>query len=257
MTKTVLNCTAHPEETLTNYCCIWNCLEALCPECIDAHNKQHRCKGEFPEIDTLHRVQMMCGAKLDCLLAKLRQFLSRLQNAVSIDFEQLIGKSLSELEHQRASLVDNINAFFHQLKDDFGTGVRGRVLPHSGTEALKERIARIAEEVESLRCNLDTPRMLDAIGGALRIDADKIEQSFSGQVAEMLSRCVALPVQVVLHDDNFAHLLAELRRSITVEKRELRVVVREQPVRGLPTRDEQLDRVQREWFENKIAAPHA
>ena len=255
MPKTVLGCAAHPEEQVTNFCCIWNCLEALCPECIDAHNKQHRGRGEFPEIDTLARVQSMCRAKMECLLAKLQHMLARLHNAVNIDFEQLIGRSLGELEQQRALLLDQVNSFFNAVKEDFCAGVRTRTLTHAGTDALKDRITRIAEEVESLRVTIDSPSTLDAITGALRIDADKIEQCFAAQVGEALSRSIALPVQVVLRDPNFERLLAELRRSIAIEKRELKVVVREAPVRGLPTREEHLDRLQREWFEAKIVAP--
>lgn len=257
MSKTVPRCAAHPDEPVTNFCCIWNCLEALCPDCIDGHNKQHRARGEFPEVDTLSRVQCMCRAKLDCLLARLQQLLARLHSAVGIDLEQLIARSLGELEQQRLLLLEQVNAFFQSLREEFAAGVRGRSVPQAGSDALRERIARIAEEVESLRCNLDTPRTLEAIASAMRIDADKIEQCFAAQVGEALSRSVALPVQLLVRDEGFGQLLAELRRSVAIEKRELKLVVREQPVRGLPSRDEQLDRLQREWFDNKIVAPRA
>ena len=51
-------CLEHPNEQITNFCQSLECLIALCPDCIDNHNRLHKMNGTFPEIDSIKNVKI-------------------------------------------------------------------------------------------------------------------------------------------------------------------------------------------------------
>ena len=85
MKKLSFACNIHPEEVITNFCCLRNCLTPLCPDCIDNHIKKHTELKQVPEIDTLNRVKKMCFNKLNYTMESLNDDLERLTQANNIN----------------------------------------------------------------------------------------------------------------------------------------------------------------------------
>lgn len=60
MQQSLFYCQTHSEEQITNFCCLKNCYQPLCPDCIDNHIKNHKQNGQVPEVDIISRIKKFC-----------------------------------------------------------------------------------------------------------------------------------------------------------------------------------------------------
>lgn len=119
MQRQVFQCPLHPEEIITNYCCLTNCLTPLCPDCIDEHIKNHKLKSQVPEVDTLTRVKKMCQNKIRFTNQALGENLERLKNASNLNPQEILKQSLDDLDQLRVKMIDQINHYFNTLEEEF------------------------------------------------------------------------------------------------------------------------------------------
>lgn len=250
--KNVIRCSQHPEEVYSNYCCSLNCLTPLCPDCIDDHNKRHNRKGELPEIDTLTRTKEMCRSRMTCLSIELNNLLGRLNAAVNLNFEDLIQKSIGDLDKQRLRMIDQLNRFFTDLRDEFVSKVRRVNQGNTDLHPLKEKLKAVLEEVDSIKYNVDTNKVFEAVHHSIKIDPEKVRSTYAKLVNDALSACVSLPIHIIFHDMDLGLFMQDLRKTVSFEGREVKLVMKEMPNENRVPLDEVMYKNQENWFAHKI-----
>ena len=245
-------CNTHPEEIITNYCCLRSCQTPLCPDCIDEHNKKHKASGQFPEIDTLSRVKTMCNKQLSLVSITLEDLLNRLNAAAGINLDDIIQRSLSDLEKVKMRLIDQVNSYFRSLQDDFLAKIRSSSTRLPDNAELKTKLSNIIEEVNSIKSNLDGPNTFEAIKCTSSLDTQSLIANFEAKVQEALNRSVPLPTSIVVSDSGFANFSSDLKRIVTLDTRELKMTTNEQYLSQMPQKKDPNVLLYRSYFDDKF-----
>ncbi|CAK65193.1 unnamed protein product (macronuclear) [Paramecium tetraurelia] len=111
-------CPTHPEFFITNLCQDQNCIEPLCPECINEHLEMHQSKGRVPKLENIQRVRKDNTYKID-ELSKSLQF--KLQDSKKYFSEQpsiLYNNNLEQLRQIHEQISNIIDDYFETLYKD-------------------------------------------------------------------------------------------------------------------------------------------
>ncbi|CAD8207159.1 unnamed protein product [Paramecium pentaurelia] len=111
-------CPTHPEFFITNLCQDQNCIEPLCPECINEHLEMHQAKGRVPKLENIQRVRKDNTYKID-ELSKSLQF--KLQDSKKYFQEQpsiLYNNNLEQLRQIHEQISNIIDDYFETLYKD-------------------------------------------------------------------------------------------------------------------------------------------
>lgn len=227
MSRVAFDCPTHKGEVVTNYCCLRTCLCALCPDCIDDHNKKHQTEHSVPEIDTLKRVQNMCANKLDLVGNTLEEFLSKLNSATNIDLETTIQSSLQDLENIRKKLIDGINAYFKSLQEEYITKSQSALSQIPDFRELKLKIRNIIDEVGGVRANLDNQNCFDAVRTTINLDQDALFNNVDRWISEAISTMITLPTHLVYKESYYAEFFNELKNMVTLDSKEVKLISNE------------------------------
>jgi hypothetical protein len=253
MNKTIFQCQHHPEEIVTNYCCLRYCQTPLCPDCIDEHNKRHKSQGQFPEIDTLNRVRTMCSNQLNFVSKTLEDHLKKLNGATNLNLEDLIQKSLVELEKLKVRLIEQINSYFKAINDEFILKIRSSSTRFPDFKDLKTKMSSIIDELGSIRANLDGPNTFEAIKCTSNLDTNTLIANFDKQVEDALSKSISLPIQFVVNDVNYSNFANELKKIVSVDNKDIKVVTNEQYLNQMaPKRDVNVMNMFKHYFDDKF-----
>jgi len=246
-------CNYHPDEIITNFCCLRTCLTPLCPDCIDEHNKKHKLLGQFPEVDTLSRVKAMCHNRLVVASKTLEDQLTRLNSATNVNLDDIIKKSLNEIENLRINLINQMNSYFKSIQDEYVTKLRGSELMFNDYRGLKEEIASIIEELNAVRYSLDSPNSFESIKNTVKLDTDSLLATFDKQVEDALSKSVSLPIKFVLNEGELQNFQNGLKRIISVFSQDVKVVTNEQYLRQLkPNHNDEISSQNKSYFNSKF-----
>ena len=221
-------CSTHPEEIITNYCCLRTCLTPLCPDCIDEHNKRHKAHNKFPEIDTIQRVKNMCSNKLSVVSQTLEDHLNRLNNATNINIEDILNESLQDLDKLKDKMIDQINKYFSQLKDEYVSKLRSSGAQINDFQELRKKIEQVVEELGAIKNGLEGPYLFDSIKNTTKLDSEHLLSTFEKMVEEALNKQVSLPTQFVFDEKYFSNFALELRKIISVDTKNIKVVTNDQ-----------------------------
>ena len=85
-----IGCKNHPQEVVSNYCCLLGCQCPLCPECIGDHFKTHEAINSLPEIDTIKHVKQMSKKRMADIKKGLNVFLQHVSGSNSLDMKEVI-----------------------------------------------------------------------------------------------------------------------------------------------------------------------
>ena len=246
-------CNTHPEEIITNYCCLRACLTPLCPDCIDEHNKRHKAKNQFPEIDTIQRVKNMCYNKLSVVSKTLEDHLNRLNSATNINIEDILNKSLQDLDKLKAKMVDQINKYFSQLKDEYVSNLRSSGAQINDFQELRKKIEQVIEELGAIKNGLEGPYLFDSIKNTSNLDSENLLSTFEKMVEEALNKQVSLPTQFVFNEQYFSNFSLELRKIISIDTKNIKVVTNDQYLSQLgPKRDSNQVMMFENYFNQKF-----
>ena len=253
MHKPRFSCQYHPDELITNYCCLRTCLTPLCPDCIDEHNKRHKSMNQFPEIDTLNRVKAMCHNRLSVASKTLEDQLTRLNAATSLNLDDLVKKSLNEIENLRINLINQINSYFGTIQNEYVSKIRSSELMINDYRDLKAEISSIIEELNSVRYSLDGPNSFDSIRSTVRLDTDTLLSTFDKQVEDALSKSVSLPIKFVLNEIELQNFQTVLKKIISVFSQDVKVVTNEQYLKSLkPNLNDEISSQNKSYFNYKF-----
>ena len=233
MNQHVFECIDHPGESITNYCCLRTCLTPLCPECIDGHNKLHKARNQFPEIDTMGRVKKMCADKLTGAIDHLQSQLDRLNSATNVNLEDIIKLSLQDLENLRDNLIGQINEYFQQIKEEYVQKIRVSEVNFSDSSELKDKFAGVINELNAVKHNLDSPSTFDSIRNTVKLDSEMLISSFDSQVEEIFNKRVSLPIKFVFSEDDLLNFQTLLRKIVSVFSKEIKVVTNDEYLKQL------------------------
>lgn len=228
MNRVQFDCPSHKGEIITNYCCLRQCLSPLCPDCIDDHNKKHQSERTLPEIDTLRRVQMMSANKLDLIGKMLEDFLSKLNSATNIDIEGTIQSSLQDLENIRKKLIDQINAYFKALQDEYISKSQSAVSNIPDFRELKGKIRSLVDEVGGIRNNLENQNCFDAIRTTINLDEEGLKNNVNSWVTDAISTIITLPTHLVYKENLNSEFIKVLASMVTLDSKEVKLISNQQ-----------------------------
>ncbi len=69
--QSAIPCDEHRGEFVTNFCCNFECLKPLCPECIYSHYALHQQNGTSAQIDSIKNVRRNCSKKINGAVIQL------------------------------------------------------------------------------------------------------------------------------------------------------------------------------------------
>lgn len=216
-------CAKHPEELISNICCLRRCLAPLCPDCIDSHIKEHTSKGEIVTVDTLGRLKRKSSQFLGAISRSLEDDYNLLNSSMGVDFDQLIAKALQELNSFKTKMMEQIGSFFRRLEEEFTTHLRASSKDNHNPRELKTKLSSIIEELKTIQNNIESPALFDSVNMTVRMDAKALLDKFHQETDEVISRSLILPIQLSFEDYS-RELENLLSKMVKVENREVSAV---------------------------------
>lgn len=209
--------------------------------------------NQFPEIDTLNRVKGMCNNRLAVASKALEDQLSRLNSATNVDIDDLIKKSLGELENLRINLINQINNYFTTIQGEYVTKLRSSEMAFNDYRDLKNELMSIVEELNTVKYSLDGPNSFESIKNTVKLDSDTLLATFDKQVEEALNKSVLLPIKFVLNENELQNFQSVLERIISVFSQDVKVVTNEQYLRQLkPNMNDEVSSQNKSYFNYKF-----
>lgn len=250
--KINFQCPSHPEEIYTNFCCLRQCQKPLCPDCIDHHNKNHRSKNEFPEIDTLTRVKKMCKNKLNFVIKNLEEEKKRLEKAINIDLSDFLKKSILEIDLIKKKFEKKIEDYFFNLKKTFSFEFEKKIKKNSDFENLKKKINEVIFELRTIDKNLENKKMFENIKNTSNLDSEELLATFSKEIDLILSKSVNLPFYFNFDENCLINLEGFLNGFFEVKEKNVDYVVNKENLIGRKILGGKDLEVMREYFRKKF-----
>lgn len=211
-------CKTHPNDRITNYCCMRSCQRPLCPECIDDHNKTHAEKNQYPKLGTISKVKKMCIEKLKMLTESLQQNLEKLEEAKYQYSEETLQKSLEDLDTLRLKLIDKVNYYFLQLKKNLKMKFNEKA-----DEILKDfkqqdiKIKNVMEELKNIDTNLYGINMFEAFKNVSNLDSNQLLEYFHVTVGKSYERSMTDTIQCLFSNNDYLGFMDNLQNIVSLE----------------------------------------
>lgn len=216
-------CNVHPEETISNFCCLRHCLKPLCPDCIDLHIKEHADIGELATVETLNRLKGKCSQLLTNMCKSFEEDITLLNTETGINFEEIASKSLDELKKFKTKLIDQINLYFLNLEKDFTEKIHQVSKETPDSKELKTKLMSINEHLKALKGNLETSEIFEAIKSSVNLNAMGMLEIYHQSVDEAITRSVSLPISFT-YNENFSNIIEDLKKLVTITTKNVNVV---------------------------------
>ena len=215
-----LRCPRHTSEEYTNFCCIKYCLTALCPECIDDHNKDHKLRGEFPEIDTLKRVLKMCVKQIMTSLTVVEEELNRIKRFSNMSMDQIIQELNKEIESSRANMHKAVDAFYQDLVTDYETNLKKSLSKTFNFKDLEKELKMAHEELETLDYQLKTDKFLvEAVKRVCSLDMSRFVLFYQEKVQKVLGQGFILPFEINFKERDFPTMHNFLSQYVVMKQK--------------------------------------
>ena len=215
-----MRCKVHPNEELTNFCCIKHCLTPICPECIDTHNKDHKLRGEFPEIDTFKRVINMCLKQVGTATTVVEEELKRLKKFSKLDVEDIVQDAAKEILAARQNMHQAIDAFFEGILADYERNIRQNFSKSFDLKPLDKELRLALEELDSLESQLRSSRekyTTDSVRRVISIDMSRFVVFYQEKVRQGLGKGMVLPFDVVFTKKDQVDMHEFLKRYLVAK----------------------------------------
>lgn len=210
-----LVCKHHRKEEYTNFCCFKGCLEPLCPACIDDHNKSHKSKQEFPEVDTLKMVHKMSQKQTTTAISAIKEELKRVKNFKNRSLETILEDVKKDFKDSQRAIHEAVDAFFEDIFRDYEQSVRTNFNRNIDFGDCESELKKALEELESLDYQLNTKKYLvSAIRRVCRTDLTKFVYHYQETVREKLGQGLFVSNDVAFGPQNTNDMKDFLRRYL-------------------------------------------
>lgn len=170
----------------------------------------------------------MSANKLDLIGKMLEDFLAKLNSATNIDIEGTIQSALQDLENIRKKLIDQINAYFKTLQDEYIAKTQSVVSNIPDFRELKLKIRSIIDEVVGVRNNLENQNCFDAIRTTINLDEEAIKTNVNSWVTDAISTIITLPTHLVYKENLNSEFIKVLSSMVTLDQREVKLISNQQ-----------------------------
>jgi hypothetical protein len=254
-----MRCKVHPSEELTNFCCIKHCLTPICPECIDNHNKDHKAKGEFPEVDTFKRVINMCLKQVSTASNTVEEELKRINKFSKLDVEEIVEDAAKEIQIAQQNLHKAIDTFFEEILAEYEANIRKSFSQSFDLRPLQKELQLAREELESLDAQLRSGRekyTADSVRRVIAIDMSRFVVFYQEKVRQGLGKGMILPFDVVFTQNDQPEFHNFLKRYLVQKARMIGVSDKDLERTALHHRQLKLQNDEAaNYFERKMVAP--
>jgi len=216
-----LICPHHPEEALTNFCCIKKCLTALCPECIDDHNKRHKMENVFPEIDTIKRVKTMCSKQVLNAIGVLEEELTRVNKFSSMSADDILSEAERDLSTARKSMHKCIDDFYDTILEDYADRIKQNITKTYDFRDLEDELRVLLTELHSLEEQMRTKEMLSALRKTCSLDMTEVVLTYQEKVQKQVEKRLSLPIDVDFSEKDKRDFHNDLGKYIKLKNKDI------------------------------------
>ena len=204
-------CDDHPNEIITNFCCILDCLKPMCPECIDYHNKFHKQNQQYPEIDTLRNVKINCSKKVKAAILSLTQELEKLELKYLINPQEIIDEGLETLKRCREKVLQLVNAFFDNLEMNYKRRLNDAIFKGHDYNTIFEKIKNLIQELEFLQTSLDSGNnTLSVIKKICLLDLKTLLDKYKQEIQDLIESRTYVSTEIMVNESRLSVIESEL-----------------------------------------------
>lgn len=218
---TYLQCPQHHDEHLTNFCCIKKCLTALCPECIDDHNKRHKMESVFPEIDTIKRVKVMCSKQIHNAVNVLEEELSRVKKFASMSADDILSEAERDLSSARKAMHKSIDDFYDQILEDYADKIKQNISKTYDFRELEDELKTLLLELNALDDQLRSKDMLNAMRKTCSLDMAEVVLTYQEKVQRQVDKRLSLPIDVDFSEKDKRDFNNDLSKYIRIKNKDI------------------------------------
>jgi len=216
-----LQCPAHHGEVLTNFCCIKKCLTALCPECIDDHNKRHKLENVFPEIDTVRRVRTMCSKQIQNAIHVLEEELARVKKFSSMSADDILVEAEKDLSAARKAMHKCIDDFYDNILEDYADKIKQNINKTYDFKDLEEELRVLMLELHTLDDQLKTREMLGAMRKTCSLDMTEVVLTYQERVQKQVDKRISLPIDVDFSEKDKRDFHNDLGKYVRLKNKDI------------------------------------
>lgn len=216
-------CPHHPDEVLTNFCCIKKCLTALCPECIDEHNKKHKLEGVFPEIDTIKRVKNMCMKQIQNAMAVLEEELNRVHKFTSMSPDDILNEAEKDLSAARSAMHRCIDDFYDDILADYAEKIKKNISKTYDFKDLEDELKTLLMEMKSLDQQLRSREMLAGIRKVCSLDMTEVVLTYQERVQNQVDKRLSLPIDVDFTEKDKRNFHEDLGKYVRLKNKDIAI----------------------------------
>lgn len=216
-----LICPHHPEEALTNFCCIKKCLTALCPECIDDHNKRHKMENVFPEIDTIKRVKIMCTKQVVNAIGVLEEELARVKKFSSMSADDILSEAERDLSAARKAMHKSIDDFFDSILEDYADKIKQNINRTYDFKDLEDELKILLSELQTLEDQMRTKEVLSAVRKTCSLDMTEVVLTYQDKVQKQVDKRLSLPIDIDFSDKDKRDFHNDLGKYIRLKNKDI------------------------------------
>lgn len=211
-------CDKHPQELVTNFCCGIECLKALCPECIDVHNKFHRQSHVFPEIDSLKNVKRNCSKKIKAGINVLTQELEKLELKYLVNPQDVIDEGLETIRRSKEKVIQLITTFYEGFEAEYKRSLNEFVFKGQDFNTLFEKIRNFINELEFYLANLESNNALTIIKKICLLDLKTLIDKYKLEIQGLIEVKMNKNVEILVNDSKIKSLETELRKIVRLQQ---------------------------------------
>lgn len=211
-------CDKHPSELITNFCCGINCLKALCPECIDNHNRFHRDFQAFPEIDSLKNVKRNCSKKIKAGINVLTQELEKLELKYLVNPQDVVDEGVETIRRSKEKVLQIINSFYESFEADYKRALNEFVFKGQDFNTLFEKIRNFINELEFYLANLESSNALTIIKKICLLDLKTLIDKYKLEIQGLIEVKMNKNIDILINDSRLKNIEMELKKLIKINQ---------------------------------------
>ena len=215
-----MTCPQHGEY-FTNFCCIKKCLTALCPECIDDHNKRHKIENIFPEVDTLKRVKAMCTRQISNAINVLDEELARVKKFGNMSADDILNDAKRDLSTARHAMHKCIDDFYDSILSEYTDKIKQNISRTYDFKEMEEELRLLLLELRTLDDHLRGKEMLNAMRKTCSLDMAEVVYTYQEKVQTQVEKRLTLPIDVDFSEKDKREFHQDLSKYIRLKNKDI------------------------------------
>ena len=221
-----MTCPQHGEY-FTNFCCIKKCLTALCPECIDDHNKRHKIENIFPEVDTLKKVKAMCTKQILNAVNVLEEETARVKKFSNMSADDILNDARKDLSTARAAMHKSIDDFYDSILEEYTEKIRQNISRTYDFRELEEELRLLLLELRALDDQMRGKEMLTSLKKTCSLDMADVVLTYQDKVQRQVEKRLSLPIDVDFSEKDKREFHNDLTKYIRLKNKDIGITMPE------------------------------